>query len=91
MEQEQKCCVCGATAEYMHLGKLYCEPHIAEVTPRAEVWSRVVGYYAPVSRYNTGKKQEFSERRTYKVAKMLPKERIERPDICGCQDESRNP
>ena len=27
-----------------------------------EVYSRVVGYYRPVSQWNEGKKQEFSER-----------------------------
>lgn len=27
-----------------------------------EVWTRVMGYYRPVSMYNTGKKGEFHER-----------------------------
>ena len=27
-----------------------------------EVWTRVMGYYRPVSYYNTGKKGEFHER-----------------------------
>ena len=27
-----------------------------------EVWTRVMGYYRPVSMYNTGKKGEFRER-----------------------------
>ena len=27
-----------------------------------EVWTRVMGYYRPVSFYNTGKKSEFHER-----------------------------
>ena len=27
-----------------------------------EVWTRVMGYYRPVSFYNTGKKGEFHER-----------------------------
>lgn len=30
-----------------------------------EVWSRVVGYYRPVSQWNEGKQSEFSERREY--------------------------
>ena len=29
---------------------------------RCEVWTRVMGYYRPVSFYNTGKKGEFHER-----------------------------
>ena len=32
-----------------------------------EVYSRVVGYYRPVSNWNIGKKQEFKERRYVKV------------------------
>ncbi len=30
-----------------------------------EVWSRVVGYYRPVSRWNNGKAQEFLERKVF--------------------------
>lgn len=30
---------------------------------KAEVYSRVVGYYRPVQDWNRGKKEEFSERR----------------------------
>ena len=29
---------------------------------QCEVWTRVMGYYRPVSFYNTGKKGEFHER-----------------------------
>jgi len=32
-----------------------------------EVYSRVVGYLRPVSAYNIGKRQEFKERKTFKV------------------------
>lgn len=32
-----------------------------------EVYSRVVGYLRPVRNWNNGKKQEFSERITFKV------------------------
>lgn len=48
----------------------------AERTPEApnpegqvpcEVYSRIVGYVRPVRNWNTGKKQEFSERQTYRV------------------------
>ena len=30
-----------------------------------EVWSRVMGYYRPVSEFNKGKKSEFYERKCY--------------------------
>jgi len=29
---------------------------------RCEIWSRVMGYYRPVSEYNIGKQSEFRER-----------------------------
>ncbi len=35
-----------------------------------EVYSRIVGYYRPVSQWNKGKKQEFQERKEYKLAKV---------------------
>ncbi len=33
-----------------------------------EVYSRVVGYYRPVSNWNIGKRQEFKERKYVKVS-----------------------
>lgn len=30
-----------------------------------EVYSRVVGYFRPVNQWNKGKKEEYSERKTY--------------------------
>ena len=35
---------------------------------KCEVYSRVTGYFRPVSNWNKGKKEEFRERKTYKVA-----------------------
>jgi len=32
-----------------------------------ERFSRIVGYYAPLSTWNVGKKQEFEERKVFKV------------------------
>ena len=32
-----------------------------------EVYSRVCGYFRPVSNWTKGKKEEFKERKTYKV------------------------
>ncbi len=31
-----------------------------------DVYSRVVGYYRPISNWNRGKAQEFDERKTFK-------------------------
>jgi len=36
---------------------------------RTEVFSRVVGYFRPVARWNDGKKEEFCERNTYSEEK----------------------
>lgn len=36
-----------------------------------EVYSRVVGYHRPVKNWNKGKREEFKERKTFKVAGVL--------------------
>lgn len=42
-----------------------------------EVYSRVVGYFRPVSNWNPGKQKEFSERKTIRLAGPLR-------TGCGC-------
>lgn len=37
------------------------------VRTRCEVWSRVVGYLRPTSRWNEGKVSEFSDRLTFSI------------------------
>jgi hypothetical protein len=34
---------------------------------KCEIWSRPVGYLRPVQHWNNGKKQEFKERKVFKV------------------------
>ena len=34
---------------------------------KTEVYSRVCGFYRPVTQWNTGKKEEFAERKVYTV------------------------
>ncbi len=36
---------------------------------KTEVYSRVCGYFRPVSNWNKGKKEEFKERKTFVVKK----------------------
>lgn len=36
---------------------------------KCEVWSRVVGYLRPVSRWNEGKVSEFGDRKNFAVQK----------------------
>lgn len=38
---------------------------------KPEVYSRVVGYFRPVQNWNTGKKQEFKDRRVLKIDKRI--------------------
>ncbi|MCX6089740.1 MAG: ribonucleoside triphosphate reductase, partial [Candidatus Atribacteria bacterium] len=41
--------------------------HCPECGAETEVYSRVVGYYRPVQRWNQGKREEFRQRREYAV------------------------
>ena len=43
---------------------------MAKCGEKTEVYSRVTGYFRPVSNWNKGKKEEFKDRKTY--------------DVCGC-------
>lgn len=38
-----------------------------ELVVPCEVWSRVVGYYRPVSSWNDGKQEEFKDRKEFVV------------------------
>ena len=40
---------------------------------QCEVYSRIVGYLRPTQNWNVGKKEEFSERKTYDAKKALEK------------------
>jgi Anaerobic ribonucleoside-triphosphate reductase len=39
---------------------------MAKCDQKCEVYSRVVGYYRPVTDWNVGKREEFNDRRAYK-------------------------
>lgn len=41
-----------------------------------EVWSRIVGYFRPVSQWNTGKKSEYLQRKEYLVSKALRTKKV---------------
>ncbi len=38
---------------------------------KCEIWTRIMGYFRPVSGYNPGKKAEFYERRYFSEEKAL--------------------
>lgn len=44
---------------------------IDEERQECEIWTRVVGYYRPVSEFNIGKKSEYNERKFFKESKTL--------------------
>ncbi|HHG74939.1 MAG TPA: ribonucleoside triphosphate reductase, partial [Persephonella sp.] len=46
-------------------GEHHSCPECGEET---EVYSRIVGYFRPVKHWNDGKKEEFKNRKTYKIA-----------------------
>lgn len=47
---------------------------------KTEVYSRVCGYFRPVSNWNKGKKEEFKDRQTFQVKK---------PQTCSCASQSK--
>ena len=46
---------------------------------RVEVYSRVVGYFRPVQQWNEGKREEFKQRKSFRIEDFLRK-RYGRPD-----------
>jgi len=38
-----------------------------------EIWTRIMGYYRPVSDFNIGKKQEWKDRKLFKEPKQCKK------------------
>ena len=44
-----------------------------EERQECEIWTRVMGYYRPVSHYNIGKKGEYHERVNFEEPKDLNK------------------
>ena len=49
-------------------GAVHTCPHCGEET---EVYSRITGYYRPVKNWNAGKAQEFKDRKSYDMNKIL--------------------
>ena len=49
-------------------GEQYTCPHCGE---KAEVYSRITGYYRPVQNWNDGKTQEFKDRKVYDLSRSV--------------------
>lgn len=57
---------------------------------KTEVYSRIVGYFRPISNWNAGKKEEFKERKTFVEDKALNNELKTKPiqqELCCKQHE----
>lgn len=63
------------------MGEAFTCPHCGE---KAEVYSRITGYYRPVQNWNEGKSQEYKNRKLYDVGnvKSMPEE-ISETKACG--------
>ena len=52
-------------------GYIAGEHHICpQCNSETEVYSRIVGYFRPISQWNVGKREEFKLRKTYKISKL---------------------
>jgi ribonucleoside-triphosphate reductase len=69
-------------AEHGYLtGEHFVCPHCGK---KAEVYSRITGYYRPVQNWNDGKTQEFKDRKVYDVDhSVLHRERMMDAPCCG--------
>ena len=72
--EHQFCTKCDDTLRL----KLSSENKSVEILPvedrqECEIWTRVMGYFRPVSQFNIGKKGEYLEREFYKEGVGAPK------------------
>ncbi|MBO4861180.1 MAG: ribonucleoside triphosphate reductase [Clostridia bacterium] len=62
------------------VGEVYTCPDCGEST---EVYSRITGYYRPIQNWNTGKTQEFKQRKEYDIAhSVMHKKEHEHCECC---------
>ncbi len=58
---------------------------------KTEVYSRITGYYRPVNNWNTGKSEEFKERKTYNInTSVLTHKGVLSDEIKDCKCEHTN-
>ena len=54
---------------------------------KTEVYSRIVGYFRPISNWNVGKKEEFKDRQEYSIDKAITGEFVKAPSVQESQCE----
>ena len=70
-------------------GEQFTCPHCGK---KAEVYSRITGYYRPVQNWNDGKSQEYKDRKVYNIGASVPKAAPvaapveETPCVCVCEE-----
>ena len=57
-------------------------PHCGK---KAEVYSRITGYYRPVQNWNDGKTQEYKDRKTYNIGTSVLKKKALVEEACVCE------
>ena len=57
---------------------------MSKCNEKCEVYSRVCGYFRPVANWNKGKKEEFKDRKTFKVTGTLPVLVVALVLLAGC-------
>ncbi len=60
-----------------------------ECGEKAEVYSRITGYYRPVQNWNDGKAQEYKDRLVYDVVNKTEVKTSLQKDACGCGECNR--
>ena len=73
----------AGTGEYLQLefeviegefkGRKLWRKIMGKCSEKCEIYSRVTGYYRPVSNWNKGKQQEFKDRKMFEVQQKCPK------------------
>ncbi len=63
-------------------GEQFTCPHCGK---KAEVYSRITGYYRPVQNWNDGKSQEYKDRKVYNIGTSVPKAAPVAEPVCACE------
>ena len=58
------------THGYLQGEEKLCPKCAPDKKQECEIWTRVMGYYRPVSQFNIGKKAEYADRKCFQTAKM---------------------
>ena len=66
------------------------QPTCPKCGQKAEIYSRITGYYRPVQNWNDGKTEEFKSRKTYDIANSHLTHELHHKETCSCQNEGQH-